>query len=163
MPKCWFLVRYGKPLFHSRIEAWDQGPVVPAVDADFKIYGIGPLHAIPVDYSQFTADEFSTILDVFTHYGKFSASGLRELSIKSGSPWDAVYVPGTVHREITTDAMEEYFKHQSPLETVADRLLKSVYASGREVITPPISASGNPILPADDYEDWGDWGDWSDD
>ena len=157
--QCWFLARHGEPLFNSRIEAWDHGPVVPAVYTAYKSHGSNPLHATPVDYNQFTSDEFSTILDVFAYYGKYSASGLRELSHKSGSPWDTVYVPGVKHIEITVGSMKEYFEKQSPLETAADRILRFTKESGREVITPAVSAKGNPILPADDYEDWGDWDD----
>ncbi len=157
--QCWFLARHGEPLFNSRIEAWDHGPVVPAVYTAYKSHGSNPFHATPVDYNQFTSDEFSTILDVFAYYGKYSASGLRELSHKSGSPWDTVYVPGVKHIEITVGSMKEYFEKQSPLETAADRILRFTKESGREVITPVVSAKGNPILPADDYEDWGDWDD----
>lgn len=157
--QCWFLARHGKPLFNSRIEAWDHGPVVPAVYAEYKTYGNNPLHADPVDYDQFTSDEFSTILDVFAYSGKYSESGLRELLHKSGSPWTSVYVPGVMPIEITADSMTKYFKKQKPLETAADRLLRSAKEHGREVITPAVSTKGNPILPAADYEDWGEWDD----
>ena len=154
--QCWFLARHGKPLFNNRIEAWNHGPVVPDVYEAYKTYGCNPLHAAPVNYDQFTTDEFSTILDVFAFYGKYSASGLRELSHKSGSPWAAVYVPGVKHIEITAESMKDYFKKQDPLETAADRIRRFAKESGRDIITPAISAKGNPILPADDDEDWDD-------
>lgn len=157
--QCWHLARYGEPLFSSKIEAWDHGPVVPAIYADFKSYGSNPLHAKPVDYSLFSSNEFSTILDVFAYYGKYSASGLRELSHVSGSPWKDVYRRGVLHIEISPEAMENYFKHQPPLETTADRLVRLARDEGKGIAQPPVSEKGNPILPADDYEDWGDWDD----
>ena len=157
--QCWHLVRYGKPLFDSRIEAWEHGPVVPVVYSEYKQYGRKPLKAKPVDYEQFTSEEMDTMMDVFAFYGKYSASGLRELSHQFGSPWAEVYNSGVQHIEITTEAMKAYCEKQPPLETTADRILRTIRDNKIEVIKPTISKNGHPVLPADDYEDWGNWDD----
>lgn len=155
--QCWHLARHGKPLFNSRIEAWEHGPVVPTVYSVYRAYGSEQLHAEPVDYDQFTAEEMDTMMDVFAFYGKYSASGLRELSHQPGTPWKNVYRPDVMHIEITVQAMQDYCKTQPPLETTADRIKRNISEKGIQVLTPPISANGNPVLPASDYEDWGDW------
>ena len=152
----WHLARYGEPLFDSRVEAWEHGPVVPDVYATYKGCGRNPIHAAPVDYEQFTPREMDTMMDVFAYYGKYSASGLRELSHTAGSPWREVYKPGVMHIEITPASMRAYYSSQPPLETTADRLRNS---ADIKVTVPPIGKSGRPVLPAEDYEDWGDWDD----
>ena len=93
---------------------------------------------------------------MYAYYGRYSASGLRELSQKKGSPWTFVYALGVMHIESTAESMKDYFKKQEPLETAADRIRRFAKESGRDIITPAISAKGNPILPADDDEDWDD-------
>ena len=155
--QCWHLVRYGKPLFSNKIEAWEHGPVVPAVYSKYKKYKNDPIHADIVNYEDFSNQELNTIMDVFAHYGRYSASGLREISHETGSPWENVYVPDVKNIEITIDSMKNYYAKQTPLETAADRVLRTAKRKGVEIIEPVTSSKGNPILPADDYEDWGDW------
>ena len=157
--QCWHLVRYDRPLFDSKIEAWDHGPVVPVVYAEYKKYGSNPIHASTVNYSLFSDHELDTILDVFAYYGRYSASGLRELSHKSGSPWAEVYKQNMMHIEIPVKTMKKYFKDQVPLEKIGDRIHRMAKEKQVKIIEPKMSEHGNPILPADDYEDWGDWDD----
>ena len=118
-----------------------------------------PIHASQVDYDVFTSCEFQTITDVFAYYSRYSASGLREMSHQYGSPWADVYKPGVKHLEITIESMKNYYKKQPPLETMADRILRTAKEKGTKIIEPAINSRGIPVLPADDYEDWGDWDD----
>ena len=157
--QCWHLVRHDKPLFNSRIEAWDHGPVIPEVYSEYRQYGSNPIHASAVDYSVFAEQELETIMDVFAYYGRYSASGLRELSHEYGSPWAEVYMPGIKRIEITTDSMKDYFIKQIPLETAADQIRRMALKKSIEIIEPRISESGNPVFPAEDFEDWGNWED----
>ncbi len=157
--QCWHLVRYDEPIFQNIIEAWDHGPVVPEIYSEYKKFGRNPIQASPVDYNAFNDHELETIMDVFAYYGRYSASGLREISHQYDSPWANVYKPGIKHVEITQESMKNFYKRQSPLETVSDRILRTAKEKGIEIIEPVISPNGNPILPADDYEDWGDWDD----
>ena len=157
--QCWHLVRYNEPIFLSVIEAWDHGPVVPEIYSEYKKFGRNPIPALPVDYDAFTDHELETIMDVFAYYGRYSASGLREMSHQYDSPWANVYIPGIKHVEITQESMKSFYKRQPPLETVGDRILRTAKEKRIEIIEPVISPNGNPVLPADDYEDWGDWDD----
>ena len=157
--QCWHVVRHEVPLFNSKIEAWDHGPVVPAVYTKYRQFGRDPIHAIPVDYSAFTKDELDTIIDVFSYYGRYSASGLREISHRNGSPWKEVYTPDVKHIEITIDSMKKYYKLQTPLETAAERVLRTAGERNLSIIEPEISEKGNPVLPGEDFEEWGNWDD----
>lgn len=155
--QCWHLARHGEPLFHSRIEAWEHGPVVPAVYSEYKKYGNNPIHADSVDYSAFTYCEQDTVMDVFSYYGRYSASGLRELSHEAGTPWSQVYIPGVKHIEIPVEVMKQYYQNQSPLETAAERVLRKAKEKNITIYEPSESDKGNPILSDEDYEDWGGW------
>ena len=157
--QCWHLVRYDEPMFQNVIEAWDHGPVVPEIYSEYKQYGRNPIQASPVDYDAFSNQELETIMDVFAYYGRYSASGLREISHQYDSPWANAYKPGLKHLEITQESMKDFYKRQPPLETLSDRILRTAKEKGIEIIEPMISPNGNPVLPADDYEDWGDWDD----
>ena|SRR3989338_8298183 len=45
-----------KRLFNEKIEAWPNGPVVPSLYQDLKVYGAGPID--PLEYADISMDEF---------------------------------------------------------------------------------------------------------
>ena len=154
--QCWHLVRHGEPLFDNKIEAWKHGPVVPEAYQHYKHNGWNPILSQPVHYEAFTADELETILDVFHYYGRFSASGLRELSHKEGTPWSQVYQEDAKHIEIMRESLKDYYSQQQPLETFKDRLNRKILDGNITVTVPRRDAEHAAILPADEYEDWGE-------
>ena len=74
----WHLAWYGKPLFPESIEAWQHGPVVPAVYNQFA-KGSAPLVVPNID-GELPGHTRDAVEQVWSHYQKFSASGLRNLS-----------------------------------------------------------------------------------
>ena len=154
--QCWHLVRHGRPLFQNKIEAWQHGPVIPDAYAFYRNYGRNQIHSKPVQYEAFTEEELETILDVFQYYGRYSASWLRELSHKKGTPWDQVYQPNTMHIEILPDSLKTYYSKQEPLETFSDRLHRKILEEKIAIAIPKRNADHVAVLPADEYEDWGD-------
>ena len=100
-----------KPLFEEPIEAWDHGPVCPALYHKYKVYDSG---MIPIPYEEegyniFT-DETREILEmVHFYYGQFSAWKLRSLSHED-TPWINGHKKG--RGVITHQDMKEYFKTQ---------------------------------------------------
>ena len=82
-----YLAMQGEPLFDEPIEAWDRGPVVPALYASYKHY-----HHRPIEPpQQFVAGDYPPeireILDaVQTVYGQFSAWKLRDMTLGE-PPW----------------------------------------------------------------------------
>lgn len=111
-----YLSKFGKPLFDDRIEAWDHGPVVPAVYHAYKIYGDSPIKDYdPGLLSQITPEAEDILYGVARQYGKYTASMLRNKTHVVGSPWDQVYRPNQSNIEIPLTAIREYFAAQGDL------------------------------------------------
>jgi len=83
----WHLARHGVPLFDEPIEAWRQGPVVPALYRQHRQqYTVSDW---PVgDPSRLTQPQVSTIEWVATEYGAFTAIELSRMT-HSELPWRA--------------------------------------------------------------------------
>jgi uncharacterized phage-associated protein len=86
------LARTGKPLFAEEIEAWQLGPVVPAVYSRYKPCGRNPISAEGISdevEDKFSEEEEETLIDVMLFYNKFSAGYLVNLTHADGVPWCA--------------------------------------------------------------------------
>jgi uncharacterized phage-associated protein len=106
----WHLAWFGRPLFADRMEAWKYGPVVPSVDAEPWCNGRAPIPDMgePADL---TAEARESIEQVWSHYRKFSAYGLRDQT-HDEAPWSAHYKPDAQARcseEIPTADLAAFF------------------------------------------------------
>ena len=86
----WHLAWYGQPLFQDRIEAWKHGPVVPAIWSASRGHGKEPM--LDPGPANVPASDRASIEQVWSHYRKFSASGLRDKTHEE-PPWKAHYIP----------------------------------------------------------------------
>jgi uncharacterized phage-associated protein len=109
----WSLVWDEKPLFSERIEAWANGPVVPALFAEHK----GKFYVTAEDFpmgnpDKFNQDEIETITSVLNHYGDKSAQWLVDLTHLE-DPWKSTRGDcphgQSCSREIPLGAMMEYY------------------------------------------------------
>jgi len=83
-----YLAKTGKPLFADSIEAWEYGPVVPAIYQRYKVCGSNPIAAEGKDVSGlFSEDEYDTLLDTAREYGKYTASYLVSKTHNPDTPW----------------------------------------------------------------------------
>jgi len=83
--QAWSLVWDEKPLFSEPIEAWSNGPVVPALFEKHR--GSYRVSSIPDgDDSKLTAEQIETINKVLEHYGDKPANWLIELTHLE-APW----------------------------------------------------------------------------
>jgi uncharacterized phage-associated protein len=107
----WNLGIRGKPVFHSSIQAWAHGPVVPEAFQVLRHLGWRP---IPVATETITLESQidSHIRSVLHAYGKFSATDLERLS-HTEKPWlDArgdLPPDAPSQAIITLDSMKEFF------------------------------------------------------
>lgn len=106
-----YLARYGTPLFSDTIEAWDYGPVVPAIYRKYRVCGRNPISAVDDGYApnKFTRDEQILLADILREYGAYTASALVSMTHQPDTPWSNAYVEGQ-NNEITAAAMENFFK-----------------------------------------------------
>lgn len=96
----------GRPLFAERIEAWQHGPVCPALFAKYEKSGaLGIPAPRDVDFRKFD-DETSALMDeVYEVYGQFSARKLRDM-VREETPWKET----PVREAISHEAMAEFFR-----------------------------------------------------
>ena len=113
----WALVKLGGPLFDDEIQAWDYGPVIPAVYHTFKCCGSSPIKEPQdvFDENRLNTKELELLIDVYRKYGKYTGWALKEMTHERGCPWDQVYQRG-MNRVIDPEIVRKYFKKQR-LET----------------------------------------------
>jgi len=147
-----YLARTGKPLFRNNVEAWESGPVIPAVYHAYKVCGNRPIETNdnPISRDLFDDVEYNVLLDVLREYGKYSGKGLVDLTHMQGTPWETVYKGN--NDIIPNDIIEHYFKNNEPLSSLND-ILHQLHLNTDTLR----SANGTVLLPADEYEDWSEY------
>ena len=109
--QAWHLVWDEEPLFDEPIEAWANGPVVPAL---FQVHrGKFRMASWPRgNVGHLTRSQRESIDVVLRHYGRRTGFALRELTHKE-RPWkDArmgLPAGAASHTQITHDAMASYY------------------------------------------------------
>jgi len=128
--QAWSLVRFGKPLFEDKIEAWQLGPVVPVVYDNCKICAKDPIKFVSENYSEsvFSSDQKNLLLDVAREYGKYSTSRLVNICHSDDGPWvKARGDPDDIYgsNEISNELISEYFSKMAPLSSFDVRKVMS--------------------------------------
>ncbi|WP_254473244.1 MULTISPECIES: Panacea domain-containing protein [unclassified Bartonella] len=118
----WMLAATGKRLFLDRIEAWQHGPVIPALYHEFKDWGrrcidfysrmvdleTGEIF-IPKMHKNSTDEYTFKLLEiVWNAYKNFSSAHLCNEAHKEGTPWKKVY-NGRFGVKLKDHDIEEYF------------------------------------------------------
>ena len=109
--QAWSLVWDEKPLFHARIEAWANGPVVPVLYNEHR--GMFKVAPWPKGTPQaLNREQRETIDGVLNFYGDKTSQWLSDLT-HNEEPWRAarqgVGVGARGCREITHASMMEYY------------------------------------------------------
>lgn len=93
-----------EPLFEDRIEAWQCGPVAPAVIHAFGKWGDAAITE-PIEHVEVEPNAVRLIDSVAEKYGSLSAFDLVSLVRRPGGAWARAYAPGR-EAEITSDAIK---------------------------------------------------------
>jgi uncharacterized phage-associated protein len=107
----WHLVWDEEPLFTNRIEAWANGPVVPALYREHR--GSFRVSTWPQGrVGNLTRAQRESIDVVLEHYGRFTGYTLREMTHRE-RPWrearQGVPAGAASTNEITRDSMQSYY------------------------------------------------------
>ena len=86
------LRKLGRPLFDDAIEAWQYGPVEPAVYQAFSSYGRNPIQATNKP-AKLDATSKQIVYSLMEKLGSLSAFDLVTLSHKPSGAWTSVYSP----------------------------------------------------------------------
>ena len=121
----WSLALTGKPLISDPIEAWEWGPVIPALYHEFKKFGNEPITEPAYETSfrnlkfgwsapKISGDESDVakhiVEAIWAKYGEFSAARLSNATHEPGTPWAQVYEPGKKHILIPDPIIKRYFE-----------------------------------------------------
>jgi uncharacterized phage-associated protein len=142
----WHMGLFGKPLFGEPLQAWKNGPVVPAVyEAIRPVVDETPARPLmPSDFSPpaLNGRDKVFIETVWKKYAGLSAAGLKELS-HAEPPWvearGSTEDGGHCETEITTESLRRYFGSQPEAVLPNPGDVEAVYeaeAAARE--RPPI-------------------------
>jgi uncharacterized phage-associated protein len=125
----WTLALTGNPLISDPIEAWEFGPVIPALYHEFKRFGNEPITE-PAREGTFRGLKFGTFVPtlddyesnssrstarqvlskIWEKYSGFSAARLSNATHEKGSPWAEVYDPDKLHIRIPDPLIKKYFE-----------------------------------------------------
>ena len=106
----WMLALYGMPLVGGRLEAWDFGPVFPALYRRLKHRGAEPLSAadLPESDEAFEDDVRELLVWIVERYGPLTAAQLSRLTHRKNSPWELSRRHGRNER-ISTQMIRFYY------------------------------------------------------
>jgi uncharacterized phage-associated protein len=108
----WSLGLLGRHLIRDPIEAWQYGPVIPALYASVRDFASNPVDG-PLGGSQnvaFDDDELNIIEQVYNKYGSLSGPALSRLTHQPGTPWAKTYKEGSFGIRISNDLIEDYYQ-----------------------------------------------------
>lgn len=112
-----YLASTGCRLFDSRIEAFENGPVVPPVLTEFSSYGrtvIAP-DATTWDEVALPHDAREFLDAIWEKYKDWTASALWRLT-HAQAPWADAYRPDAFHVQISDESMAAYFRTKMPTD-----------------------------------------------
>lgn len=91
-----YLKEYQKPLFDEEIQAWQFGPVVPEVYANYCGYGAMPIEN---EYNINVEKAVKEVIDpIIEDKAKLEPWDLVEETHRKNGPWDRVYDSGRGNR-----------------------------------------------------------------
>ena len=95
----WSLALFDEPLISDRIEAWQFGPVIPALYSEFRSFGNRPITELACELDFHNLREVADMIDpndvqtanlvasVWQRLGHFSATQLSNMSHARNEPW----------------------------------------------------------------------------
>lgn len=102
------LAVFGMPFFNEAIEAWQYGPVVPALYHAYKKYGNTPLpQPQGTTVNLFTQPEQELLNQIYSEYGQFSAWRLSDMTHQE-TPWKST----PLNEVISHEKLKSYFLTQ---------------------------------------------------
>jgi len=120
----YYLAAYEIPLIDHTFEAWDYGPVVPALYRDLRSFSAKPItrpvkdldwdtgEMVPVP-TPVNAPDVEKVIDfTWCTYGKYDGWQLSEMTHRPDSPWDKTRKanPGIKDADITRELLQEHFE-----------------------------------------------------
>lgn len=147
------LATIGRPLFDDSIEAWNNGPVVPAVYFKYKSKGGKNIRTKKELDLSMDPNIVSIIVDVVSSYDSKPSLHLMHMAGKKGSPYYNAKNK-SYNQRLDLDEMKTYFKENRVKSTL--ELIEGM-SQKHKIIKIHTDSNGNMILPeGESMEDWED-------
>ena len=115
----WNLGFTSEPLISEQVQAWQWGPVIPALYHEIKEYKDRPIPADVIPAPEMLEPDIVTpLLDaIWNAYSKFSGAQLSTITHEPGSPWFKVWNEQDGRNKrgaiIPNSLIEEYYKERT--------------------------------------------------
>lgn len=110
--QAWSLVWDEKPLFNERIEAWANGPIIPALFDCHRGKFIATSDMFPGDSAALNNDEAESVDAVLDAYGHLSGQQLSDLS-HGERPWrearEGIADGASSTNEVNLEVMQDFY------------------------------------------------------
>lgn len=103
--QAYYLAKLDRPLFNDKFEAWNYGPVVPAVYRKFKSYGSRSIIS-EKDESTLSDTDKEIIKKIWDTFGGYSAGRLVEI-VHAHTPWKEANISD--NKTISQKAIRDYY------------------------------------------------------
>ncbi|MFM9978412.1 MAG: Panacea domain-containing protein [Sphingomonadaceae bacterium] len=109
----WMLGLHGRPLVSDEVQAWQYGPVIPALYAKLRSYkgnSVSEPISVVNDHEVLDLVEDDIIEQVYDLYGSLSGMALSRITHAKGTPWSQIYEIGSFGRVIPIDLIEDHYR-----------------------------------------------------
>ena len=98
-------------LIDNEVQAWQYGPVIPALYHSIKHHRDGGVKPIPrFEASELDDQECQLVEAVYAAYGHRTGIDLSNLTHQPNSPWSKVYKSNSLGLPISNDLIEDHYK-----------------------------------------------------
>lgn len=110
----WMLGAADQPLIDNLVEAWQYGPVIPALYHELKYNAAKPIEKpILVTEETFSEDELEVITFTYENYGQLSAFQLSDITHATNTPWSQTfgrdnYIPNSLISKHYKELYQKY-------------------------------------------------------
>jgi uncharacterized phage-associated protein len=117
----WYAGYTKERLIDEEVEAWQYGPVIPSLYAEFKEFGSGAITRKAFEWKNFKRSEVAVVQDetvrtfltsVWNAYSKYTAIALSEFTHAVDGPWDQIRreKPGIQNADIPFEMLLSHFQ-----------------------------------------------------
>ncbi|MCH2180331.1 MAG: DUF4065 domain-containing protein [Mariniblastus sp.] len=122
----WLSLSDGQALTSDEVQAWQYGPVYPAVYRSFRHNGsrvirdraVAPVTGLKIE-SDFSDDMVTLMDQVVDSYGQLHAFQLSDMTHQPGTPWETASATGGNYARIWDSSIKEHFDELRQTSTAA--------------------------------------------
>lgn len=105
----WSLALRKDSLIREEVEAWQYGPVIPALYHVIKSYRASPVEQVGSSVESMDAEQKDLIASVYAAYKHLTGIQLSDLTHQPGTPWSQSFSKNSRNTTIPTSLIRDHF------------------------------------------------------